>query len=90
VKAVILISVLAFASPAVAQFNQGIGSNSFDHHVSGHMTSSCTYVSPHYQTNPNSTTPDSYGASRNFNPHTGGSVEAIKAPSSPSMRLENG
>jgi hypothetical protein len=71
VKAFILISVLAFASPALAQYNYGIGSNPSDHYVSGHTTSSGTYVSPHYQSNPNSTAHDNFGASGNFNPHTG-------------------
>lgn len=60
----------AIASPAVAQ-NYGSGSNSNDHYVGGHYNSSGSYTQPHYQTNPNGTTHDNYGAEGNYNPHTG-------------------
>lgn len=56
--------------PALAQ-GYGIGSNSSDHYVNGYTTNRGTYVEPHYQTNPNSTTMDNYGTSGNYNPHTG-------------------
>jgi hypothetical protein len=71
-KAIIIFAgAVAVAGPAMAQINYGTGSNSSDHYVSGHTTSGGSYVSPHYQTNPNSSTHDNYGAAGNYNAHTG-------------------
>ncbi len=42
-----------------------------DHYVRGYMRSNGTYVAPHYQTNPNSTTSDNYSTLGNVNPYTG-------------------
>jgi hypothetical protein len=39
--------------------------------VSGHVTSSATYVQPHTATNPNSTQMDNYSTRGNVNPNTG-------------------
>ena len=49
----------------------GIGSNPSSHFVQGYVTRDGTYVAPHMQTNPNSTTLDNYGTSGNVNPFTG-------------------
>lgn len=42
-----------------------------EHYVSSYVTKSGTYVSGHYQTNPNSTRNDNYSTRGNINPHTG-------------------
>lgn len=42
-----------------------------EHYVSGHVTKNGTYVSGHYQTNPNATRNDNYSTRGNINPHTG-------------------
>ncbi|MEJ2816391.1 hypothetical protein [Caulobacter sp. CCG-8] len=42
-----------------------------DHYVRGYTRSNGTYVAPHYQTNPNSTTSDNYSTRGNTNPYTG-------------------
>lgn len=42
-----------------------------DHYVSGYTKADGTYVAPHYQTNPNSTTSDNYSTRGNVNPYTG-------------------
>jgi hypothetical protein len=49
----------------------GTGSNPSSHYVSPHVSSTGTYVSGHYQTNPNSTQLDNYGTRGNVNPYTG-------------------
>jgi hypothetical protein len=49
----------------------GTGSNPSSHYVSPHTTSTGTYVSGHYQTNPNGTQLDNYGTRGNVNPYTG-------------------
>jgi hypothetical protein len=65
-------AIAAFTVPASAQgYNYGNGSNSNDHFVGGHYNINGSYTQPHYQTNPNSTTHDNYGAEGNYNPHTG-------------------
>ena len=70
-KAVATVALLCFSTmPALAQ-GYGIGANPSDHEVSGYTNSRGTYVEPHYQTNPNSSTGDNYGARGNYNPHTG-------------------
>jgi hypothetical protein len=64
---------LLVSGTAIAQYNNyGTGSNSSDHYVGGHYNQNGTYTQPHYQTNPNGNTHDNYGASGNYNPHTGG------------------
>ncbi|SDS77300.1 hypothetical protein [Bradyrhizobium canariense] len=65
----ILAVVLAFAAAGASA--QGTGSNPNSHPVQGYTTTGGTYVSPHQQTNPNSTTRDNYGTSGNVNPSTG-------------------
>lgn len=50
---------------------QGYGANPYDHEVEGYTNSHGTYVEPHYQTNPNSSTYDNYSTRGNVNPHTG-------------------
>jgi hypothetical protein len=62
------IAIVALPSVSLAQY--GTGSNLNSHYVQPHMTSSGESVSGHYQTNPNSTTPDNYGTSGNVNPYT--------------------
>ena len=49
----------------------GTGSNSSSHSVHGYSKRDGTYVQPHHQTNPNSTTRDNYGTRGNVNPYTG-------------------
>jgi hypothetical protein len=71
-KAIIITIVLAAPSAAFAQsYNYGTGSNSESHYVDGYTNNRGTYVQPHYQTNPNTTTHDNYGASGNYNYHNG-------------------
>ena len=73
-KYAIVIGITIFAGPAFAQYggnNYGTGSNSSSHAVQGYTTGSGTYVAPHYQTNPNSSTHDNYGAAGNYNPYNG-------------------
>jgi len=41
------------------------------HYVSPHATKNGTYVSPHYQTNPNDTKGDNWSTRGNVNPFTG-------------------
>lgn len=41
------------------------------HYVRGYTKSNGTYVAPHYQSNPNSTTSDNYSTRGNVNPYTG-------------------
>jgi hypothetical protein len=62
--------LVAAMSPASAQY-YGTGSNAEDHYVSGYTRNNGTYVSPHYQTNPNNSTSDNYETRGNLNPHTG-------------------
>lgn len=49
----------------------GTGSNSSSHGVKGYTKKDGTYVAPHRQTSPNSTTRDNYGTRGNYNPYTG-------------------
>lgn len=70
-KTTILAGTLALATTgAMAQYT-GTGSNPSSHGVSGHITSSGTYVPPHQSTNPNTTQTDNYGTRGNVNPYTG-------------------
>ena len=70
-KAFTITSLVAFAGPAFAQYNYGTGSNPNSHYVQPHITSSGESVIGHYQTNPNSSTHDNYGALGNYNPYNG-------------------
>jgi hypothetical protein len=80
-KTIIALAVLAASvSAASAQYGYrsnsygggyGIGSNSSNHAVQGYVTQQGTYVQPHYQTNPNTTTLDNYGTRGNINPYNG-------------------
>ncbi len=70
-KASILFGLAIIALPTAAFAQYGTGSNPNGHYVSGHITSGGSYVSPHYQSNPNSTTLDNWGTSGNVNPYTG-------------------
>ena len=73
-KQLIIAAALMFAAGAAqAQYigTYGTGSNPNSHGVSGHVTSSGTYVPPHQQTNPNSTQRDNFSATGNVNPYTG-------------------
>jgi hypothetical protein len=65
----------ASTGAAFAQFDTrtyGLGSNSGSHHVQQHTNSNGSTIGGHYQTNPNSTGSDNYGALGNLNPHNGG------------------
>jgi hypothetical protein len=63
-------SLVLVATAAQAQY-YGTGSNPNSHSTSGYTRSNGTYVSPHQQTNPNSTQTDNYGTRGNVNPYTG-------------------
>jgi hypothetical protein len=62
-------AIALVATGASAQYT-GTGSNPSSHGVSGHVTSSGTYVQPHTATNPNSTQRDN-SATGNINPSNG-------------------
>ena len=49
----------------------GTGSNPRSSYHRGYTPRGGGYRQPHYQTNPNRTRTDNYGASGNYNPHTG-------------------
>ena len=71
-KKLILISALAIASSGAAHAQYyGTGSNNRNHYVQPHSKSSGSYSQGHYQTNPNRTQTDNYGAQGNYNPYTG-------------------
>lgn len=70
-KKLLLAGALALVSSAALAQYTGTGSNPNSHGVSGHVTSSGTYVPPHQATNPNSTQTDNYGTRGNYNPNTG-------------------
>ena len=72
-KMLISITVLAVASPALAQTA---------HPVRGYVRQDGTYVAPHYQTNPNGTRLDNYSTRGNVNPYTGkpGTVDPYAPP----------
>jgi hypothetical protein len=54
-------------------YGYGTGSNPSSHYVQPHYNlQSGGYTGGHYQTNPNNTQLDNYGARGNFNPYTGG------------------
>lgn len=67
-----LFSALVIAlgvSSASAQL--GTGSNSSNHSRSAYVDRNGRYHAPAWQTNPNSTQRDNYGARGNYNPYTG-------------------
>ena len=71
-SATILLASSAIASAQSQYGNQyGTGSNPNSHATQGYSTNHGTYVAPHYQTNPNSTTLDNYGTRGNYNPNNG-------------------
>jgi hypothetical protein len=70
-KAFTFVFAVTLAAPAFAQYNYGTGSNPHDHYVQGYTTRGGSYVEPNYQTNPNSSIHDNYGAAGNYNPHNG-------------------
>ena len=66
------LAMAALTVPASAQYyNYGSGSNQNNHYVHPHARSNGAYVGGHYQTNPNATQRDNYGATGNTNPYTG-------------------
>jgi hypothetical protein len=67
----ILAAVLALVTTGASAQYFGTGSNPNSHLVQGHVTNSGTYVAPHQQTNPNTTTRDNFSTSGNVNPYTG-------------------
>ena len=67
----IITAAMLLGLSTLPSFAQGYGSNPSDHQVSGYTNSHGTYVEPHYQTNPNSSTSDNYETRGNYNPHTG-------------------
>ncbi|TAI64393.1 hypothetical protein [Bradyrhizobium sp. Leo170] len=70
-KRVLLAVALSIAATGAQAQLYGTGSNSRSHGVSGHYTSSGTYVQPYVATNPNSTQMDNYSTRGNVNPYTG-------------------
>ena len=79
------LAMAALTVPASVQYNNyGSGSNQNNHYVQPHTQSNGTYVGGHYQTNPNATQRDNYGATGNTNPYTGqmmgGGAGAAPAP----------
>lgn len=67
---VLLLLASVSAAPARSLL-YGTGSNTHDHYVHSYVRSDGTFVSGHYQTNPNGTQLDNYGTLGNVNPHTG-------------------
>jgi hypothetical protein len=67
----ILAGAMALVVTSASAQYTGTGSNPNSHGVSGHVTSSGTYVQPHTATNPNSTQRDNYSATGNINPNNG-------------------
>ena len=63
VVAAAAVGILAVATSSVAC--------AADHYVSGYTRRDGTYVQPHFQSNPNSTTSDNYSTRGNVNPYTG-------------------
>jgi len=81
-KVILAASLLILSTVAAsAQFNSrspsygglyGTGSNSSSHYVKPHYNSSSgTFTSGHYRTNPNNTQRDNYSTRGNYNPYTG-------------------
>jgi hypothetical protein len=67
---IIALAFVGWVGAASAQ-DYGTGSNPESHYVGGYMRNNGAYVPPHYQTNPNGSTYDNYGARGNYNPYTG-------------------
>jgi len=66
----------------VASLLLGSSALAADHAVRGYTRADGTYVQPHMQTNPNSTTSDNYSTRGNVNPYTG--VTGTKPDTRPS------
>jgi hypothetical protein len=68
-----VMALVATGASAQSSLYGGFGSasNPNSHGVSGHVTSSGTYVPPHTATHPNSTQMDNYSTRGNVNPNTG-------------------
>lgn len=60
-----------FAIGALLALMTWTSAQAADHLVRAYTRSDGTYVAPHYQTNPNSTTSDNYSTRGNTNPYTG-------------------
>jgi hypothetical protein len=63
------VGVVALATSASAQW--GTGSNSQSHPRRAYIDRNGGYHAPSWQTNPNGTLRDNYGARGNYNPYTG-------------------
>lgn len=70
-KQMLFAAALMFAATAAQAQSYGTGSNPSTHTTSGYTRSNGTYVAPYVATNPNGTQRDNYGATGNYNPHTG-------------------
>jgi hypothetical protein len=70
-KQMFFAAALILAATAAQAQSYGTGSNSSTHTTSGYARSNGTYVAPYVATNPNGTQRDNYGATGNYNPHTG-------------------
>ena len=65
------VGLLALCSAQADAQGYGTGSNPNGHYVNPYTTPRGTYVQPHYQSNPNSTTQDNWNTRGNVNPYTG-------------------
>ncbi len=72
---ILLVSLMAFAAPAMAQT-----------YVKGYTRSNGTYVSPHYRSAPDNSRSNNYSSSGNVNPYTGkvGTQNPYSTPSTSS------
>ena len=61
-----VLAVIGTTTSIASAQDYGTGS-----HTNGYMRQDGTYVPLHYQTNPNNSTSDNYGARGNYNPYTG-------------------
>lgn len=71
-KALILLALMAIATPAMAQ-----------QHVNGYYRDNGYYVQGYYRSTPNNTQYDNYSTKGNFNPYTGkkGTINVNTTPS---------
>ena len=75
-KAIIVVLLLLFgvtvgSARGLGFSLRGTGSNPHDHYVHSYVRRDGTFVSGHWQTNPNNTQLDNYGTLGNVNPHNG-------------------
>lgn len=70
-KVPVAIFLALLATPAFAQYGGGWGTNPNTHQTQGYIRNNGTVVSPHIQTNPNSTRNDNLSTYGNVNPYTG-------------------